>query len=204
MIARLYILFFSLVLINNSAFAEGEKLKLKSDPPKANIYIRDINSSKNIKIGATPFEDNLSNLASTYAKSGFFIVTIEKEGFESQSIMLSNLFKSDLDMNLTLTAKEDFLVYRKIDRAINEIFEAQRLIRAQQYDDAITLLKNVEKNQENLSIVPEIIASAQYLKKDLKTSLVWYEKAYRKNPENKDAYVMKTYLRKALGLVSEK
>lgn len=191
---------FILLLISVSAFAEGEKLKLKSDPVKATVYIRDINSSKNIKIGATPFEDNLSNLASTYAKSGFFIITVDKEGFESQSIMLSNLFKSDLDMNLTLTAKEEFLAYRKIDRAINEIFEAQRLIRAQQYDEAIALLKNVEKSQENLSIVPEIIASAQYLKKDLKTSLLWYEKAYRKNPENKDAYVMKTYLRKALGL----
>jgi tetratricopeptide (TPR) repeat protein len=82
---------------------------------------------------------------------------------------------------------------------MNDIFESQRLMRAQQYDEAITLLKIVEQEQPKISIVPELIGSAFYLKKNQKASLTWYEKAYRMNPENKDAYTMKGYLKKALG-----
>lgn len=192
------------LLFSNIVFADDELLKLKSDPLKSDVYIRDISSAKNIKIGTTPYEGSIAKLASSYSKSGFFIITVEKEGFEAQSIMLSDLFKSDLEMAMNLKAKEDFMVYRKIDKNINEIFESQRLLRAQQYDDAIALLKNVEKGQENLSVVSELIGSAYYLKKDFKASLVWYEKAYRKNPENKDAFMMKGYLRKALGLADAK
>lgn len=195
----------NVLLVSSVVFAaDDELLKLKSDPPKSDVYIRDISNAKNIKIGTTPYEGSIAKLAASYSKTGFFIITVEKEGFEPQSIMLSDLFKSDLEMAMNLKAKEDFIVYRKIDKNINEIFESQRLLRAQQYDDAIALLKNVEKAQENLSVVSELIGSAYYLKKDFKASLVWYEKAYRKNPENKDAFMMKGYLRKALGLADEK
>lgn len=203
MLYRLFIIS-CLFLTNSLVFASAELLKLASNPGKASVYIRDINTSKNTKIGTTPFEGNLTSLSASYSKTGFFIITIEKDGFESQSIMLSDLFKSDLDMKISLKPKEDSLLYRKIDKNINEIFESQRLIRAQQYDDAIALLKNVEKEQDSLSVIPEVIASAYYLKKDFQASLVWYEKAYRKNPDNKDAFVMKGYLRKALGIENAK
>jgi tetratricopeptide (TPR) repeat protein len=100
---------------------------------------------------------------------------------------------------MNLVAKEDILEFRKLDKNINDLFESQRLLRAQQYDEALVLLKSIEKEQPKLSIVPEMIGSTLYLAKDHKGSLTWYEKAYRMNPENKDAFMMKSYLRKSLG-----
>ena len=177
----------------------AEQLKLKSDPLDATVYIRDLGGVQNIKIGNTPYEGNLQDLATNYAKSNFFLVVIEKIGYESQSILLSDLLKSDIELSINLNPKDDILHYRKIDKNINDLFESQRLMRAQQYDEAITLLKKVEQEQPKISLVPELIGSAFYLKKNHQASLTWYEKAYRMNPENKDAFTMKTYLKKALG-----
>jgi len=60
-------------------------------------------------------------------------------------------------------------------------------------------LKLLENSEKNLSIIPELIASTYYLKKDMANALTWYKKAYRVNPENKDAFMMKSYLEKSLG-----
>lgn len=188
-----------LVFLIFSAEAFAEQLKLKSEPLDATVYIRDLGGVQNIKVGNTPYEGNLLDLASNYAKSNFFLVVIEKVGYESQSILLSDLLKSDIELSINLTPKEDILHYRKIDKNINDIFESQRLIRSQQYDEAISLLKNIELDQPKLSIVPELIGSAYYLKKNQRGALSFYEKAYRMNPDNKDAFTMKAYLLKALG-----
>lgn len=194
--------FLSFIIINLlfvSTKANAEQLKLRSDPPDALVHIRDLGGVQNVKIGNTPYEGNLLDLAANYAKSNFFLIVIEKTGYESQSILLSDLLKSDIELSINLTPKDDILHYRKIEKNINDIFESQRLIRAEQYDDAITLLKTAEQEQPKISIIPEVIGSAYYLKKDHKGALTWFEKAYRMNPENKDAFTMKAYLKKSLG-----
>jgi tetratricopeptide (TPR) repeat protein len=182
-----------------SLISYADQLKLKSDPVDATVYIRDLSGVQNTKIGNTPYEGNILDLSANYAKSNFFLIVIEKSGYESQSILLSDLLKSDIELSVNLVPKEDVLLYRKIDKNINDIFEAQRFIRAQQYDEALNILKHLEQDQSKLSIIPELIGSAYYLKKNQKASLTWFEKAYRMNPENKDAYTMKSYLKKALG-----
>lgn len=194
-IIPVFFIFLSIGL--SKAFAD--QIKLKSEPVDAVIYVRDLNGTMKNKIGKTPFEGNIQEIASTYAKSNFFIITLEKDGYESQSVLLNDLLKSDIELNMNLVAKEDILEFRKLDKSINDLFEAQRLLRAQQYNEAVNLLKTIEKDQPKLTIVPEMLGSAFYLLKDQKAALSWYEKAYRMNPENKDAYIMKTYIRKALG-----
>ncbi len=200
---RFFFYLFVLSLANVS-LVNAEQLKLKSDPVDAKVFIRDLGGVQNIKIGNTPYEGSILDLAANYAKSNFFLIIIEKDGYETQSILLSDLLKSDIELNINLTPKEDILHYRKLDKNVNDIMEAQRLLRAQQFDEAISLLKATEVEQPKLSIIPEIIGSAFYLKKELRTSLSYFEKAYRMNPENKDAYTMKMYLRKALGTVDGK
>lgn len=194
-------LLFILICFSLNFFNEvyADQLKLRSEPTDATIYVRDLNGTIKNKIGKTPYEGNIQEIASNYAKSNFFILALEKEGYEGQSILLNDLFKSDIELSMNLVAKEDILEFRKLDKSINDLFESQRLLRGQQYNEALALLKVVEKEQPKLSIIPEMIGSTLYLSKDQKGSLSWYEKAYRMNPENKDAFMMKTYLRKALG-----
>lgn len=221
----LSLLFFTITLGAGAAFADT--LKISSEPSNADIYVRSLNDKNKTKIGVTPYDGSVANLATTYGKNGLFMVVIEKEGHETSSVILSDIFKGDLDlyMNLEIKVKEDVkkkedeakdekekkkeelneklktleFDYKKMDFNVNQMFEAQRLMRAQQYDEAINLLKRAEVDQASLSIIPELIGSAYYLKRDMRASLVWYEKAYRMNLENKDAFTMKEYLRKALG-----
>jgi len=192
--SRLIFIIF-LISLNFSAFAE--QIKLKSDPEDATIYVRDLNGIQNIKIGVTPFEGNLNDIASNFAKSNFFLIVLEKNGYESQSILLNDVFKSDIELKINLIPRDDILHYRKIDSTISSLFDSSRLMRAGQYDDAITLLKKIETDQPKLSIIPEFLGNAYYLKKDIKGSLMMFESAYRMNPENKDAYLMKEYIKKA-------
>lgn len=195
--------FLLLTFILSSNIFAADILKLKTDPPSATVSIRDIKADKDQRIGVTPYESDIDKLANSYAPSGIFVMTIEKEGYETQSLILGNVLKSSMQLNLILKPKVNFLEFKKIDKSINVLFESQRLIRAQQYDDAINLLKRAEVDQEYISVIPELIASAYYLKRDMPASLTWYEKAFRVNPENKDAFMMKSYLRKSLGLTNE-
>lgn len=193
------LLFLLFAVMNVGSMLYADQIKIKSEPAEVAVYVRDLNGTVKNKVGKTPFDGNLQEIASSYAKSNFFILVLEKEGYESQSILLNDLLKSDIELSISLLAREDILDYQKIDRSINDLFESQRLMRAQQYDDAMVLLKNVEKEQPKISIIPEFIGNALYLKKDQKGALVWYEKAYRINPENRDSFAMKSYLKKALG-----
>lgn len=199
---KILLLSFSCICL--SSFALADELKLNSDPVDANVFIRDFGGTVNDKIGKTPFTGNIQDLANGHSKTGFFILVIEKEGYLSQSVVMSDLLKSDLGINVNLEPIQDFMKYRNIDRSINELFEAQRLIRASQYDDAIEKLKKIEGDEKSLSIVPEMIASTYYLKKEMKSALAWYKKAYRVNPENKDAFMMKAYLEKSMGTDNDK
>lgn len=199
---KILLLSFSCICV--SSFALADELKLNSDPVDANVFIRDFGGTVNDKIGKTPFTGNIQDLANGHSKTGFFILVIEKEGYLSQSVVMSDLLKSDLGINVNLEPVQDFMKYRNIDRSINELFEAQRLIRASQYDDAIEKLKKIESDEKSLSIVPEMIASSYYLKKEMKSALAWYKKAYRVNPENKDAFMMKAYLEKSIGTDNDK
>lgn len=74
------------------------------------------------------------------------MVVLKKDGFETQTIMLNDLFKSSVELSVTMQVKEDLLEYKKIDKTVNDLFESQRLMRSQQFDDAIELLKNLEKD----------------------------------------------------------
>ena len=104
----------------------------------------------------------------------------------------------DIDMLVNLEAKEDFIKYQVIDKAIADLFEAQRLMRAQDVDKAIGMLERVEEDVPHISVVPDLLGSAHYLKKNYKSALDNYKKAYRINPDNRDAYKMTNYLNKSL------
>lgn len=191
------LVFITFCLLSFCSFAN--ELKIQSDPPEATIYIRDFGGKQRQKLGKSPYTSNLTDLASNYAKSNFFLVEVEKEGFLTQSIALSDLLKSDMEITVNLEPVQEFLKYKNIDKSINELFEAQRLVRLQQYDQAIELLKKTEEKEKNISAIPELIGAAYYLKKDLKASLAYYKKAFRLNPDNSDAFQMKAYLEKSLG-----
>jgi len=191
-----------LILSTTNVFAE--KFKLKTDPVDAVVYIRDLNGTTNNKIGSTPYEGSMTDLATNFAKSNFFLVVIEKEGYQSQSVLLSDLLKSDIEMTITLVPKDDVLHYQKIDRAIASLFKIQTKVRLEQYSEAITQLKDLKSEYPLLSVIPELLGSTYYVSKDPKAALGSFTEAYRLNPENAEAYNKMKYLQTALGATNAK
>lgn len=192
----LLILFFITAFLGAPSYAQ--ELKLSSDPVGASVSVRDTTGAMLSVLGKTPLTRNIQEL-SGQSKSGFVVIAIEKDGYLPQSILVSSLLKSEMVIHVNLDPFQDHLNYKNIDKVISDLFEAQRLIRSQQYDEAISFLKTIEEKESNISVIPEMIAGGYYLKKDMKTALTWYRKAYRLNTENKDASTLKAYLEKALG-----
>lgn len=178
----------------------ANKFNVKSDPSESFVYVRDLGSTDYKKLGKTPLETTFDELKTYFLSSSVFMLEVRKEGYQPYRVIVNDLAKADMDMLLNLQPEEDFLKYQQIDKSVSNLFEAQRLMRAKQYDEAITLLKKISEDEPFLSIVPEFLGSAYYLKKDNRKSLDFYKKAYRLNTANKDAFVMKNYLEKALGV----
>src|SRR5690606_4290950 len=89
------------------------------------------------------------------------------------------------------------------DALMNKLFDVQKLVRGRNFSDAISQLSNLESQHPSLSIIPEMKATAYYMSKDVEKALSYYRKAFAINPENQDAFRMKVYLEKKLGVDSE-
>lgn len=191
---KIFFIIFFLTLIFS---AHAENITLTSVPTEADVVIKDLGGTVTNKLGKTPLVRTIAEL-STLSPSGLFLISIEKTGYVSQSILFTELLKNEIKINLNLDPINVQQNNAALDKSISLLFEAQRQIRGQQFDEAIALLKKIEEEQNQLSIIPEMIAGTYYLKKDMKSALLWYQKAYRLNPNNKDAFTMKNYLEKAL------
>lgn len=178
----------------------ANKFNVKSDPSESIVYVRELGSSDYKKLGKTPLVTTFEELKTYFVNSSVFMLEVRKEGYQPYRVVVNDLAKADMEMLLNLQPEEDFLKYQEIDKNVADLFEAQRLLRSKQYDEAITLLNKISEDEPFLSVVPEFLGSAYYLKKDNRRSLDFYKKAYRLNTNNKDAFVMKNYLEKALGV----
>lgn len=188
----LFVLIPQLVLAN--------KITINSDPPETEVFVRELGSSNYKKLGKAPLDTSFDELKTYFVNTSVFLIEVRKNGFLPYRVTVNDLAKADLSILVNLEPREDFLKYQQIDQNIATLFEAQRLLRAKQYEEAISMLRKVSESEPYLSIVPELIGSAYYLKKENRKSLDFYKRAYRINPENKDAFVMKNYLEKALGV----
>lgn len=186
------------LIFSSSIFAET--LEVKSVPDKAEVYVRNPATNKISKVGTTPVKLDFENIARNYAQSQNFVLIIKKENYEDYRVLLTKPKSSDV----TLLANMDLINVaentKKYDVLINQLFDVQRLIRSKNYDDAITKLTVLEESNSEISAIYEMKAMAYYMKKNVNESLSYYRKAFSVNPANKDAYTMKEYLEKELGL----
>lgn len=193
----IYIIFFNLIF----SFAHANDLVISTTPDNAEIRIKRLTEPTARKAGQSPFKMSLSQLLSNYANgSDMFMIEVIKEGHETYRAVLPAFVKSDLNMQVILQPRADWEEYKKIDKAIAELFEAQRMIRSKNYDGATKKIEEVEKNYPHLSVTKELKASSYYLRNDYKKALDYFQQAYYANTENLDAYKMMVYLEKAMGV----
>lgn len=194
----IYIIFFITLLPLNGLCA---KLVIKSQPEGAEIFIA--TNGKPVRLGATPYEANLTEVMKTYVKASSFMLEIKKSGHMPYRVLLAKT--EDVDMELTANLELDKAIsnIKEHDFLMNKLFDVQKLVRGKNFQDALNQLSELEKKHPALSIIPEMKATTYYMNKEVENALSYYRKAFALNPENHDAYRMKVYLEKKLGVDSE-
>ena len=179
-------------------------LKIKSDPENAVVYIREASSNKRNKLGETPLKISLDDVFNNYTKDRTFVIEIEKNGHKNYNMLVSIFNKADINFDVKMEVSHSVELTKNFDMIFSQLFESQRLLRDKNYPSAIETLTTLSKKHGNLSTVYELLGSAYYLKKDFQNALSSYRKAFSLNADNSDAYSMKLYLEKALGVRSVK
>jgi len=194
------ILLLLLLVFCVDVFAD-EKVIIKTPGiEKAIIYARSNFDKKKNKIGETPYQGSLKNLLQRFAQVNVLVIDVEKKGYETQSFVIMK--GADYDVNLKVKLKSLYEIGRvqKIDLMISQLFKIQGMIRSQKFDEAIRKLEELEKDFGNFSIIPELQGIVLYMKKDIEKALGSFRKSFAINPKNADAYKMKIYLEKKLGI----
>lgn len=184
-----------------STVSWAAKLIIKSQPEGAEIFIT-ING-KPVRLGATPYEANLTEVMKTYVKSNSFMLELKKTGHNPYRVLLAKTDDVDLELTANLELDKAISNIKEHDSLMNQLFDVQKMVRGRNFRDALTKLDDLEKKHPALSIIPEMKATTYYMNKEVENALSYYRKAFALNPDNHDAYRMKVYLEKKLGIDSE-
>lgn len=191
--------FFVMITMAEASFAA--KLTIRSQPDGAEIFIT--SNNRPVRLGMTPYEANLTEIINTYVKSNSFLLEIKKAGHDDYRVLVAKTADVDLELTANLELDKAVSNVKAHDFLMNQLFDVQKLIRGRNFKDALMKLDELEKKETGLSIIPELKATAYYMNKEVENALSYYRKAFAMNPENIDAYRMKIYLEKKLGVDSE-
>ncbi len=194
-----FIIFGQLFVLFGCGMTRG--IVIKTNPPEADVYIKEV-GSKNIKqIGKTPLtleEDIINKVISK--DRGPVILTVKRAGYLKQQLIINDLGKTSIEYEINLESDNVDTIITKIDDVSSNLFEAQRLIRSGGYDNSLKILENLGEKYPFSSMINELKATAYYLKKDYPNSLLYYDMATKYNKNNADAFKMKRYLEEELGV----
>lgn len=191
----------SLIFLLTIASAMAGKIVIKSQPDGAEIFIN--SNGRPVRLGITPYESDLNEIINTYVKSSSFVIELKKSGHIPYRVLIAKTAEADMELTANLELDKIVSNLKEHDLLMNQLFDVQKLIRGRNFRDAFVKLDDLEKLHPQLSIIPEIKATAYYMNKDVENALSYYRKAFSINPENADAYRMKVYLEKKLGVDSE-
>ena len=189
------------ILISSNIYAS--QIEIKSEPSETEIFIAANANEKPMKLGKTPFKQDLDQLISTYVKENTFILTLKRKGYEPYNVLFTKTSSVDINLSVNLKVDERISKVKEHDKMMIELFNIQKLIRSRNITDALAKLSALEEKFGQFSIVSELKATAYYMNKDIENSLSYYRKAFALNPDNSDAYKMKVYLEKKLGVYSD-
>lgn len=190
---------FYFILALSYACSTNNTFKVTSSPEGAEVFARSVKSDTYTKLGVTPLVLETSQIRDDSLKEGPIYLELRKQGHEKSNILVTEMSSQDLDIFLKLTIQEKLKDARLFDKVGNNLFEAQRLIRLQNYLEAHKELDKVLKEYPELSISHEMKGGVFYLEKKYKEALNSFRIAYRINPTNLVAKRMKSLLEQQLG-----
>ena len=199
-----------------TACSSGQ-LIIDSLPQGGSVFLRTSGDSYE-KLGQTPYIRLMSDITSIRWTNDSLSLEIRKEGFVPKSLVITDPHSSSdikittslrkLDEQLRELLKSEVsrdddgnlthIPIKGVNLLMDEIFEAQRLIRVSRFSDARQKLNSIQEQNPNLSIVYELRGGLFYLQKDYVSALDDYTEAVKYNPNNLQTINMHKYLKKML------
>lgn len=191
---------FMLMLTAGVSCSSNNTFKVTSSPDGAEVFARSVKSDTYSKLGVTPLVLETSQIKDESLKEGPIYLELRKDGHEKSNVLVTEMSAQDLDIFLKLTAQEKLKDARRFDEVGNNLFETQRLIRLQNFEEAHKEIDKILKDYPELSISHEMKGGIFYLEKKYKEALNSFRIAYRINPTNQVAKRMKSILEQQLGV----
>lgn len=191
---------FTLFLLSFGVFAAD--FQVETTPVKAEVFLEGAGAGK-VKLGETPLKMPIKEVFRHVGSDKTFRIKIKKKGFDDYNIMLVKSENADFKLEVLLEVNKEIKTIREHDVLMGELFKVQRLIRSNNFSDALGRLDDLEKKHSDFSIITELKGIAYYMQKDVTKALSMFRSAFSKNSNNRDAYKMKVYLEKRLGLDAE-
>lgn len=195
-----FIFIITLTLVNLGFAAEFEFI---TTPKEAEVFVYEQFGESPQKVGNTPVKMEMDQFYSYTKSTTFFTLEVRKEGYEPIRFILMKTGSADLRLNLKLEVAKEITTIQRHDKLIAELFDIQKLIRANNFAEALTKLESLEKDFPAFSVIPELKGITYYMNKDIEKALSMFRVAFSKNSENRDAFKMKVYLEKKLGIDTE-
>ncbi len=192
-----------IIFLIMSSVTLSEEISITSNPERAIISVKNAQTGQEVSIGKTPYKGNLETIVANVASGSVFMLELKKNGFEPYRILITKTGSSDIAINVNMDVSRSMKMTQDFDLLMNELFDAQRMIRLKDYASSMEKLNVLIKKFPHFSIVYELKGSVFYLMKEFKRSLTFYRKAFATNSKNRDAYRMKIYLEKKFKLASK-
>lgn len=191
---KLKMIFFSLVNLLLISCASTQ-VSFFTNPPQAKVFAKPLGDGKRMLLGQTPLITPVKNIATVAQSTGPLIIEFEKEGYETRSMVLS-----DIDVNNLLLNVEMKPAFRSGDQAtmnwlVENAFEVQRLAKGQRYEESLKILAEMRRVAPLVATVHEMIGGIYYAKGKYKESFDSYSEALKLNPRSPEAFKMTNLLR---------
>lgn len=196
----LLIKIFSLFTFFIISSAIAGDISINTIPSGASVYLTKSDGSQGALLGPTPYNAKSDDIISKLEGNSLLHLTIIKEDYAKQSLVLILDESGTYKFTLRLEGMVKDHNVEAIDKYSSALFDVQKMIRLKDYNNAINLLNQIEKDFPYFSTVSELKGGVYYLSRQFNSSLESYRKAVELNPKNYDAFRMKNYLEKYAGV----
>lgn len=170
------------------------RVGLFTNPPGAKVFGKPLGSGRFELLGETPITVSADQIEKNYKGSGPVLVEFRKEGFQTNTVLVTELSSQDLNINAELVALGGLEDLERVNYLIDSLFECQRLVKVQRYEEALTRLKELEKAAPQVSTIYELQGGIYYLQQKYRDALDAYRLAVRYYPKNVEALRMRNML----------
>jgi len=169
-------------------------VNFRSSPQKASVSVKPLGSGAQRQLGETPLTLNASEIEKDFNGSGPLTVEFSKEGYKPVKILITELSSLDLTLDVEMQPASGLEDPASLNATIEKLFEAQRLVKVQRFDEALKIIEEIKKLAPQLSSSYELEGGVNFLQGKKSLALDAFRAAARLNPRSLEAVRMRDLL----------